>query len=224
MNQEKNIINKSIEEITPSKGAKERMLTNIYQKAQKSEVIEPVANQQQKPSFFQKLEAMFQQNRLSLSFCIIAAIALTITIGPKLGLLLPGDMSVGEGYSPYQQLDTLEQLNENLDLTISLPEDLDHQSYSIYDKSIGCIDFIWKDQVYTLMVSKDSLDFNDPSSEKISEEIIDSRYNAILSHTKTNDITNYSLLWTNGETNFYLTSQSESSREWMIEIYQLINF
>jgi len=167
---------------------------------------------------------MFQQNRLSLSFCIIAAIALTITIGPKLGLLLPGDMSVGEGYSPYQQLDTLEQLNENLDLTISLPEDLDHQSYSIYDKSIGCIDFIWKDQVYTLMVSKDSLDFNDPSSEKISEEIIDSRYNAILSHTKTNDITNYSLLWTNGETNFYLTSQSESSREWMIEIYQLINF
>jgi len=30
MNQVKNIINKSIEEITPSKGAQERMLTNIY--------------------------------------------------------------------------------------------------------------------------------------------------------------------------------------------------
>jgi len=213
---EKNPIREEIDKIEPADGARERMLQNIKRKAaeQKPEIARI---SEKKPVLFTKIVKW----AAPLAACIVAAAVGIVFVSRQNQLPVDDESNVMVG-NPYGDFITTEELREQLQIDVRIPDGAEVAECFIIDGKIGNITFTYNQKSYRVRVSEQSGDFSGVNETVIARKQLDAENNAVLETLRGMDYTIYKLFWTNGSANFYLVNISEISENDFISVYNLI--
>lgn len=216
--QTNNPIRKSIDNIEPADGARERMLQNIRRKAAEQQSAE-IAQKSEKP------KAMPLNRILKWALPVAACFAILlvgINVIPKLGAApVESDESVLGG-NPFAGEMSAEELQEKLGFSIDAPEGSENASYNVLDGNIANISFEYGGNSYTLRASKQSGDFSGINGTLIKSDKIDAANDAVLETIRGMEYNYFKLTWTDGAVTYILMNNNEISADDITGVYEKI--
>ncbi|MGN0670309.1 MAG: hypothetical protein ACI4JZ_07145 [Oscillospiraceae bacterium] len=215
--QNNNPIRKSIDNIEPAEGARERMLRNIKQKAANQQPVQAEETKSRKPIPFGSI----MKWALPAAACF-AVLIVGISVIPKQNTP-PVDSSEGVMVgNPFGDDLTAEELQEQLGFSVDLPEEAENAAYNILDGNIANISFEYGGSSYLLRASKQSGDFSGINGTLIKSDKIDAANDAVLETIRGTDYNYFKLTWTDGAVTYILANNTEISAEDITEIYEKI--
>lgn len=216
--QTNNPIRKSIDNIEPADGARERMLQNIRRKAAEQQSAE-IAQKSEKP------KAMPLNRILKWALPVAACFAILlvgINVIPKLGAApVESDESVLGG-NPFAGEMSAEELQEKLGFSIDVPEGSENASYNVLDGNIANISFEYDGNSYTLRASKQSGDFSGINGTLIKSDKIDVANDAVLETIRGMEYNSFKLTWTDGAVTYILMNNNGISADDITGVYEKI--
>lgn len=208
-----NQIKSSIESITPSRDAEQRMYQNILQKAHEDKENDKSKAAGKKP--FMKI----------LKIALPAAACLCIAVLGVSRINFSGDTppvadtldDFGmEAASPFLEVSSAEEFKK-IGIDIEAPEGAENTVYAIISGEIASISYDKDGDSYIFRASEQSGDFSGINGEVISTEPLDSESGAVLTVQRGGDVDYLKVFWTDGKINYYLCStgggEIESFRE-----------
>lgn len=215
--QNNNPIRKSIDNIEPAEGARERMLRNIKQKAAEHQTVQIEDTKSKKTISFSRI----MKWTVPLAACLVLTVV-GISVIPKLNVPIEPDDSIAQIGSPFGEEMTVEEMNNRLGITLKLPPDAQEAVCVIMDGTIGDISFSYNNAYFSIRVSKQSGDFSGLNGTLIKSEKIDSATNATLETIRGTEYNYLKMVWTDGEVTYILSNDSETTADTIKEIYNLI--
>lgn len=206
-------IERAIESIEPRGGAKERMLANIKRKAAEQN-RETSETKKKAPSF-----AEIAKWALPIAACLVIAVV-GIKVIPQLAAPdEPSDVLVG---SPFVTVDSADEFEKQLGITIDAPEGASGIEYAIIDGNIAEVYFSYDEKTYSLRASGQSGDFSGLYGVEAAAEQLDSANNAVLATIRSGDQTFLKLTWTDGKVNYILSDTDGGNEDEIKKIYGLV--
>ncbi|MGN0679951.1 MAG: hypothetical protein ACI4JS_09840 [Oscillospiraceae bacterium] len=210
---ENNSFKEIIDTIEPAEGAKERMLQNIKRKAE----TQTVQNTSSKPSSLVKI----MKWALPAAACL-AIVVVGINLLPRLRSTPIGNESGVQIPNPFVGVNTLDEIEEQLGISVKLPDGAENAAYFIIDGSIASIDFEYGGKSYTLRASKQSGDFSGINGTLINSDKIDAANDAVLETIRGFEYNYFKLMWTDGAVTYILANNAEISTDDITGVYQKI--
>lgn len=206
-------IERAIESIEPRDGAKERMLANIKRKAAEQN-RETSETKKKAPAF-----ADIAKWALPIAACLVIAVV-GIKVIPQLAAPdEPSDVLVG---SPFVTVDSADEFEKQLGITIDAPEGASGIEYAIIDGNIAEVYFSYDEKTYSLRASGQSGDFSGLYGVEAAAEQLDSANNAVLTTIRSGDQTFLKLTWTDGKVNYILSDTDGGNEDEIKKIYGLV--
>lgn len=210
---ENNSFKEIIDTIEPADGAKERMLRNIKRKAaQQNTEVTPNAKSKALPF------GRIMKWALPAAACL-AIVVIGINILPRLSSTPIGSESGVQIPNPFEGVNTLDEIEERLGISVKLPNGAENAAYFIIDGSIASIDFEYGGKSYTLRASKQSGDFSGINGILIKSDKIDAAKNAVLETIRGTEYNYFKLTWTDGAVTYILANNTEISEDDIIQVY-----
>lgn len=208
-----NQIKNSIENITPSEGAEQRMYKNILQKAAREE-----ARTRQKKSPMRILRIA-----IPAAACLcIAVIGIShINFPGKPPVSDPSESFGVEAESPFWEVSSAEEFKK-IGIEIDAPDGSENIYYVIIDGKMASVDFDKDGHNYMYRASEQSGDFSGIYGDEISREPLDSETGAVLITQSGAEVDYMKIFWTDGKINYYLCNTDGANAEELKKIaYEL---
>ncbi len=213
-----NNLQKAIDGIEPSEGAKERMLANIRRKAaQQSKQEEAV----QKPPVLWLVSA--KKWVLPLAACLAIA-AFGATVMPQL-LKSHNEhevVSAVEMGNPFVEVKDAQDFESRLGIKTDAPDGAEDVVYHIIDGQIADIDFLSGEHRYNLRASRQKDDFSGLYGEEAGTKQLDSGKNALLTVLQCEPEVFLKITWTEGDLHFVLSNTDGASEKELVEIFERV--
>lgn len=219
MSENKNdCIRKSIDNIEPAAGARERMLENIRRKAaeQTADTVQEVP-QKSKVLSINK----FLKWAMPIAACFVIAVVGFTYILPLFNQTTPSE-SVVQNPNPFMTVYSANEIETVLGFSIDAPQGAENVEYSIRDGSMASIAFEYEEHFYIFCASKQNGDFSGLYGDKIAEEQIDSQTSALLETVRNGETDCYKLTWTDGKVTYILTNTDGAAVNDMKAIYSSV--
>lgn len=218
-----NSIREEIDKIEPADGAKERMLQNIKRKAAEQQNTQAEETRESKTIPFGKIAKW----AAPLAACLVIAVVGVAVFRQQSAPVTPVDSSepmesgvlVG---SPFSDEMTADELREQLGIDFSIPDNAENVVCYIMDGNIGDVRFDSDGGSYILRFSEQSGDFMGISGTANSSEKIDASTNAVFDTFASVEYPIYKISWTDGELNYILSNNSQTTAEAIKSIYEKI--
>lgn len=212
---DRDIIKNSIESIEPREGAKERMLANIRLKAAAENSQKAPAAKGKTPMFMK-----IAKWALPLAACLVVAVT-AVKVIPILTAPPESDQGAMVG-NPFEQVNSPEEFEKRLGITLDAPEGASEIEYSIIDDTAADIRFTFGKNAYCLRASTQSGDFSGVNGVEAASEQIDSENSAVLFTIKSGADNFLKLTWSDGKVNYILSNTDGGSADEIKRIYELI--
>lgn len=204
-----NRIKKSIENITPTENAKQRMYQNILRKAQ-----EEKTKLQLKKSPMRVLKVVFP---IAACLCIAVTGISHINFFGNSPISSSSEDSDIQTTNPFMKVSSAEEFKK-INIEIDAPEGAENISYAIIDGNIAEINFDKNGHNYVLRASEQSGDFSGIYSYEISREPLDSETGAARITQSGIEFDYLKVFWTTGKTNYYLCNTDGGNTDELKEI------
>lgn len=216
---DRDIIKNSIESIEPREGARERMLENIKQKAaQETRVVQPAPAAKGKAPMFMKIAKW----ALPIAACLVVAVTAVKVIPILTAPPYPDDDQGVMIGNPFEPVNSPEEFEKRLGITLDAPEGAGEIEYSIIDDTAADIRFTFGKNAYCLRASTQSGDFSGVNGVEAASEQIDSENSAVLFTIKSGADNFLKLTWSDGKVNYILSNTDGGSADEIKRIYELI--
>lgn len=215
--QTNNPIKRSIDNIEPADGARERMLRNIRQKAAEQQNAKETQDTS-KPKAI-PLNRIIKWALPAAACLVIAAVGIGVV--PRLVSPIVESGSEVEIANPFQTVNSADEFEEQLKFRIDAPGGSEDIAYSILDGEIAQVDFNYGGNSYTLRASKQSGDFSGINGTVIKYDKIDAANDAVL-ETIRGQFNYYKLTWTDGAVTYILANNTEISADDITGVYEII--
>lgn len=211
MSEEK--IKESLDAVTPSVDAKERMYRNILKKAQAQAEPSPVPTAQKMKT------AKFMRYALPVAACICLLVIGATRFLPDNRPMQPDNFV--EGGNPFVEVENADAFGA-LAIKLDAPVGAREVSYAIIDGEIAEIQFELDGKHFLARASAQEGDFSGLIGEELSLETVDAKNNAVLIEVETNVATHYKIVWTNGKIRYCLFGTDGASPEQVQAAYDAL--
>ncbi len=218
-----NKIKTAIDGIEPREGARERMLSNIRQKAAQNSQSAPNIQDIKALPAVKKNAPMFMKIAkwaLPIAACLVVAVA-AVKVVPIVAAPSESDQGVLGG-SPFEAVYSPEEFKTRLGIALDAPAGAENIEYTIIDGNMADIRFTFGGNGYCLRASKQSGDFSGINGAEIAAEQLDGENSALLATIKSGADTYLKLTWTDGVINYVLSDTESGDVEAIKKVYALI--
>lgn len=207
-----NQIKSSIESITPSPDAEQRMYQSILQKAHEDKSKDKSKAAENKP--FMKILKIALPAAACICLAVLGISRINFSDNPPVSSSSEG-LAV-EAANPFLEVSSAEDFKK-IGIDIEAPEGAENTVYAIISGEIASISYDKDGDSYVFRASEQSGDFSGIYGEVISTEPLNSESGAVLTVQRGADADYLKVFWTDGKINYYLCStgggEIESFRE-----------
>ena len=218
------MIRRSIDQIEPAEGAKERMLANIRQKAAAQAAAQAAREQGQKAGISKTVPfSRLRKWALPAAACLVIA-AVGAAVLP--GMLRPSETAESEPsvmlVNPFAEVENADAFEEQLGFRADAPAGAEDVIYNVIDKKIADVCFIWAGRGYDLRASMMDGDFSGLYGEEAKSEVVDAESSAVLTGLQSGDESYKKIEWSDGRVNYILMNTDGAAEEELAAVYGLV--
>ena len=208
MNENKeNPIRKSIDDIQPANGAKERMLANIKRKAASGANQErPEKRPEILPYHSMKKWALPVAACLAIGVIGMAVVPHLLRSHNRNNIVSPVEMG-----NPFVEVDGADEFESQMGITMDAPDGVEDVSYHIIDGIIAETDFTVDGHCYSLRATKESGDYSGLYGTETRTEQLDSERNVILTVIQSEEEFFTKITWSDSGVNYILSNTDGAS-------------
>ncbi|MCR4646204.1 MAG: hypothetical protein K5695_12485 [Oscillospiraceae bacterium] len=214
-------IRRSIDEIEPAEGARERMLANISRKAAEQTAPEDTKS---KPGTVKVLPfKRIMKWAMPIAACFVIAVIGVTVMNNTIKTTEPfGTEDNVQIANPFAGVDNAAEFERVLGISIDAPKGAENVEYSIVDNEMADIVFDFEGHCYNIRASKAGGDFSGLNGIEEKTEQIDAKHNAMLTVIRSGDEFYLKITWTDGQTTFILSNTDGASEDELKAVYERV--